>query len=310
MNPVNDYIVELKLFGRTIGYIKSVNYALKKFQDSCNGKDILKVDEDIIKIFIQDMRDQKLADRTLLEIVRAIERFYSFVIESRKYGLLDNPVSRIVKRLNHKKFQTKRPIKSIEEISKFIKNVHNPRDRAIIIVLAKTAIRNGELTALDIEDIDFDNEVLTIDKHVSNLSSNTIIKGRKNGNETRIPLDDETLRALKFYLISRSKTQNNALFISHNGIRLYEHDISRIVKDWSIKTKTGKDTKETDKKIVPHFFRAWATYTLQINGCNPAVIDAIRGDVASSIRAFYVNQVLPFEVIKKEYLRTVPKFGI
>jgi|SRR5659263_22462 len=310
MNPVNDYIAELKLFGRTIGYIKSINYALKKFQDSCKGKDILKVDEDSIKIFIQDLRDQKLADRTLLEVVRAVERFYSYVIESKKYGLLDNPVSRIVKRLNHKKFQTKRPIKSIEEISKFIKNVHNPRDRAIIIVLAKTAIRNGELTALDIEDIDFDNEVLTIDKHVSNLSSNIIVKGRKNGNETRIPLDDETLRALKFYLISRPKTKNNALFISHNGIRLYEHDISRIVKDWSIKTKTGIDTKETDKKIVPHFFRAWATYTLQINGCNPAVIDAIRGDVASSIRAFYVNQVLPFEIIKKEYLRTVPKFGI
>ncbi len=310
MNPVNDYLSELKLFGRSIGYIKSVNYALRKFQGSCNGKDILKVDEEVIKTFIQDMRNQSLVDRTLTENIRAIERFYSFVIESKKYGLVDNPVTRIAKRLNHKKTQTKRPIKSIEEISKFIKAIHNPRDRAIITLLAKTAIRNGELTALNIEDIDFDDETLTIDKHVNNVSSNTITKGRKNGNETLIPLDDETIRALKFYLTSRPKSKTAALFISHNGIRLYEHDISRIVKEWGIKTKIGIDTNETDKKIVPHFFRAWCTYTLQINGCNPAVIDAIRGDVASSIRAFYVNQVLPFEVIRKEYLKAVPKFGI
>jgi len=63
-------------------------------------------------------------------------------------------------------------------------------------------------------------------------------------------------------------------------------------------------------KIVPHFFRAWATYTLQINGLNPSIIDYVRGDVANTIRGFYFNQVLPFEVIKKEYLRCVPKFGI
>lgn len=59
-----------------------------------------------------------------------------------------------------------------------------------------------------------------------------------------------------------------------------------------------------------HFFRAWATYTLQIGGLNPSIVDYIRGDVANSIRGFYFNQVLPFEVIKKDYLKAVPKFGI
>lgn len=310
MNPIDDYVSELKLFGRSQAYIKSVSYTLKKFQESCNGKGVLEIDEDAIKTFIQYLRDQQLAERTLTEQVRAIERFYAFIIETKKYGLMDNPVKRIAKRMNHKKQQTKRPIKTIEEVAKFIKSIHNPRDRAIVILLAKTGVRNGELTALNIEDIDFDNETLTINKHVNNVSSNTIAKGRKNGNETLMPLDDETIRALKFYLTSRPKSKTNALFISHNGIRLYEHDISRIVKEWSIKSNFGIDTNETDKKIVPHFFRAWTTYMLQINGCNPVVIDAIRGDVASTIRTFYANQVLPFEVIRKEYLKAVPKFGI
>ncbi len=310
MNPIDDYIGELKLLGRSTAYIKSTGYALDKFKKSCNGKGILQADEDTIKTFIQDMRDQKLTDRTLTDYIRSIERFYSFVVATQKYGISFNPVKRLSKRLNHKRQQTKRPIKTIEEIGKLIKGVHNPRDRAIIVLLPKTAIRNGELVALDIDDIDFENETLTVNKHIGDHETNEIVKGRKNGNETLIPLDDETIRALKFYLMMRPKTKNKALFISHTGNRLYAQDIIRIVKEWSIKTKISFETTDIDKKIVPHFFRAWATYTLQINGCNPAVIDAIRGDVASTIRGFYVNQVLPFEVIRREYLKAVPKFGI
>lgn len=89
-------------------------------------------------------------------------------------------------------------------------------------------MRNGELVALNIEDIDFDNETLTVDKHIGD-HENTIVKGRKNGNESLIPLDDETIRALKFYLMARPKTKTKALFISHNGNRLYAVDIIRIV---------------------------------------------------------------------------------
>lgn len=310
MNPINDYLSELKLLGRSTAYLKASGYALDKFKKSCNGKGILQVNEDTIKAFIQDMRDQKLTDRTLTDYIRSIERFYSFVIDTQKYGLTFNPVKRLSKRLNHKRQQTKRPIKSIDEIAKLIKGIYNPRDRAIVVLLPKTAIRNGELVALDIDDIDFDNETLTVNKHIGDHETNTIVKGRKNGNESLIPLDEETIRALRFYLMARPKTKSKALFISHNGNRLYAQDIIRIVKEWSVKTKTSIETTDIDKKIVPHFFRAWATYTLQINGCNPAVIDAIRGDVASTIRAFYVNQVLPFEVIRKEYLKAVPKFGI
>ena len=296
--------------GRSTAYIKSTGYALDKFIKSCNGKGILEADEDTIKTFIQDMRDQKLADRTLNDYIRAVERFYSFVVDTQKYGISFNPVKRLSQRLNHKRQQTKRPIKSLEEISNLIKGTFNPRDRAIMVLLPKTAIRNGELVALDLDDIDFDNETLNVNKHVGDHETNEIVKGRKNGNETLIPLDDETIRALKFYLASRPKTKTKALFVSHTGNRLYAQDIIRIVKEWSIKTKTSIDTTDIDKKIVPHFFRAWATYTLQINGLNPSIIDYIRGDVASSMRGFYFNQVLPFDVIQREYLRTVPKFGI
>lgn len=310
MNPIIDYIDELGLYGRSYSTIKQNKQALKSFQNSSNGKDILQVDEDDVKTFIRDMRTKKSSDRTIKEYISTLEKFYSYVIECQKYGLTVNPFKRINKQLNFRKKQTKRPIKTIDEISTFIRNVHNARDRAIIVLLAKTAIRNGEAIALDVNDIDFNKETININKRVENHSTNSIEKGRKNRNETLIPMDDELIRALKFYLATRQKTNDTALFISNTGKRLYPTDISRIVKEWSIKTGIGNNSNDTDKKIVPHFFRAWATYTLQINGLNPSIIDFIRGDVANTTRGFYFNQVLPFEVIKKEYLKAVPKFGI
>jgi integrase len=307
---MKDYLSELGELRRSINYIRVTTYALQKFNKSCNGIDVLTVNDDTIKKFLKDLNKEQLGDRTVTDYIRSIARFYSFLIETRKYGLIFNPVTRLSKRLNNKRQQTKRPIKTPEEIAKLIKGIHNPRDRAIVILLAKTAIRNGEMVALNVEDIDFDKETININKHIADHTTNAIKKGRKNGNETLIPLDDETLRALKFYLKIRKNNIDGALFISNNGNRLYAQDIIRIVKEWSVKTKTCIETTDIEKKIVPHFFRAWATYTLQIAGLNPSIVDYIRGDVANSIRGFYFNQVLPFEVIKKDYLKAVPKFGI
>ena len=83
-NPVEDYIDELELCGRTFGTIKQTNQVLKNFQKICNGKGILRVDEDDIKAFIRDMRNQKFADRTIKEYVSTLDRFYDFVVDSKR----------------------------------------------------------------------------------------------------------------------------------------------------------------------------------------------------------------------------------
>jgi integrase len=186
-----------------------------------------------------------------------------------------------------------------------VRNIFHVRDRTIVVLLAKTGIRAGELSALDVDDVSFENGALRVNKRIGNYFDLTIARGRKNKVESMIPLDDETLRALKVYLAIKQKCSTQSLFISDRGNRMFLADIDKIVKNWAIKTGTCKDSNRTDEKITPHFFRAWITYRLQINGCNPIVIDAIRGDKATNMRMFYANQVLPFEEIRREYERTV-----
>ncbi len=233
---------------------------------------LIDVSEDDIKKWLKDMIDRGLGEKSRVKDVSKLHRFFVFLTESPKYNLKYNPVSRISKQIPKPSKHTQRPIKSLEEISKMVRSIFHVRDRTIIILLGKTGIRAGELSALDV--------------------------------------DDETLRALKVYLAIRQPCVTKALFISDRGNRMFLADIDKIVKNWAIKTGTCKDSNRTDEKITPHFFRAWITYQLQIKGCNPIVIDAIRGDKASNMRMFYANQVLPFEEIQREYERTVPKFGI
>ena len=77
------------------------------------------------------------------------KRFYYYVIECKKYGLTDNPAKRVAKKLNYKKTQTKRPIKNLDEVSKFIKNIYKSMtymdfDKRVIfrVIGSKVAFRN------------------------------------------------------------------------------------------------------------------------------------------------------------------------
>jgi len=72
----------------------------------------------------------------------------------------------------------------------------------------------------------------------------------------------------------------------------------------------GDNGGGTSDWISPHWFRAFLTYELSVNGCNPVVIAVIRGDRAAKIQDFCTMQVLGFDKIREEYLKAVPQFGI
>lgn len=316
MKAMKDFLNKLELFGRSSNYISSTRTALSDFMRSCKATNKAEFDvlidatEDNIKKWIKDMTERGLSEKTRVIYVSRLNRFFAFLTESSEYNLESNALSGIAKQLLTQSKQTQRPTKSLEEISNMIRKIFHVRDRAMVVLLAKTGIRAGEISALDLEDVDFEKRALKVNKRIGNYFDLTITSGRKNKVDSIIPLDDETVRALKVYLAIRQSCKTNSLFISNNGNRMFPGDIDKIVKNWAIKTGICKQSNKIEEKITPQFFRVWITFQLQINGCNTKVIDAIRGDKASNKRTFYTNQVSSFEEIRWEYERTVPKFGI
>ena len=310
MNPYDDYVSELQMLNRKPAYLRSVTGTIRDFMVSMGGDDPANLDppqvrEGDIKGWITAMRGRNVSDQSIKLRVDLLRRFFDYLIEApEQEGVIMNPVSRIAKRLPSGRRQTQRPFKSTEDVGHMIKSTFNPRDRAILTVLAKLGLRGGELTGLDVPDIDFGDRTIHIDRHFDDRAD-VLIAGRKNGASSTLPLDDETVKVLKVYTATRQPA-GDTLFVSRGGGRMSSGEVGRVVGEYVTKSGILKNVE----RITPHYFRAWMTYQLTINGCKPEIVQVIRGDVANTMANFYTREILSFDDVRREYLKSVPIFGL
>ena len=313
MSAVHDYITELQVVNNAPAEtIRARKNALRDYARAIGGRDEydtpIHATETEIKKWISAMRERNLKDRSVKNYMLLVSGFYNFLIESPDYDCTYNPCGRIYKKLPSGVKQTRRPHKTVAEVAGLIKSITHPRDRCIITTLAKTGIRRGELVGLNVEDVDLQGGILHIRHHLDETTGK-LLTGRKNGESTDIPIDQELSKVMKVCIALRPRTNNPALFLTHNGVRMAGRDIGERVGRW-VARHWGDTGNGTAERIVPHWFRAFLTYELSVNGCNPVVIAAIRGDRAAKMQDFYTMQVLGFEKIKEEYLKAVPMFGL
>src|SRR5918911_1354200 len=112
----------------------------------------------------------------------------------------------------------------------------NSRDYAILLTFLKSGIRESELADLEIGDIDFLHDELTVREG----------KGKK---ERTIPLMPELKRALRRYLEDRERQANiideETFFLARNGTSLNPSSIRKLVKKYYKKAGVGKSGVHT-----------------------------------------------------------------
>ena len=128
------------------------------------------------------------------------------------------------------------------------------RDKAILEVLFSTAIRCNELSSLNLENINFQDETIRIDKP----------KGGQN-KQRIVPVDKLTLETVKLYLKEGrprvEKVDLKALFLSYSGRRLDNEGILNVVKKYAFECGFRK-------KITTHSLRVTCATLLLKNGAN------------------------------------------
>ena len=112
----------------------------------------------------------------------------------------------------------------------------NSRDYAILITFLKSGIRESELAALSLEDVDFAHDELTVREG----------KGKK---ERKIPLMPELKRALQRYVGDRDRQEKivdvETLFLARNGTSLNPSSIRKLVKKYYTKAGVRKSGVHT-----------------------------------------------------------------
>ena len=186
-------------------------YRVKKYYAflETRGKTPLTVGRDDMKIFLGQLNDRGLKYGTVKRIYTCISAFYEFLIEEELVEY--NPIvpfrKYYLRRYKNGNDSESRKLISVEDASKLVNSILDTRDRCILVLLFKTGMRVGELTSLDVSDIDLDKGEVTL-------------KLKKKRSNRILYLDDEIITVLQRWLVAEE---------SEGG----ERPGALLIKDWN-----------------------------------------------------------------------------
>lgn len=217
--------------------------------------------QNIDRRFLQKLFDQLIDKGYSLGTIRQIK---SYVNQSLKYavrmGYTHSNELQYVELPKHIKTdveveKTKSKYLDREEYLQFIahldreaqKNKHRPRYVRAIKILYLTGMRFGELAALELNSVDFDNKTIAIRQSFSTISNKVTSPKTKKSIRT-ITVSDSTLEIIKEQIEENIIRGTNGRFIFGNPEPMKLKTFNRFLDK-------SRKSAGLDKQITSHFFR-------------------------------------------------------
>jgi len=279
---------------------------VKQFLDYIEGRQVpvVSADKHVLHDYLR-LRRTTIDDKTLQKELAGISGFFEFLVFEDYVGR--NPVPGIRRRYLHQykketegDVESPRKLISVEEMSMLINSVIDTRDKAILTLLAKTGLRRGELISLNVTDINWTEQSITLQrKQFKKRSGRTVF------------FDDETSRVLKRWLSQRESLQPDtpALFVGEKGDRLKRNGIYSMVVKYAERVGLH-DSKSSNPEdhFTPHCFRHFFTTHLRRAGMDREFIKALRGDRRRE--AIDIYDRIDREELRRSYLAFIPQLGV
>lgn len=214
-----------------------------------DGEDgVSRIDHLTIRSFLGSLYRKKLKKTTIGRKVAALRSFFGYLLREGKIGA--NPADLVQSPRTEKYIPA---FLSVDDAAALLSADFGPgfqglRNRAIAELFYSAGIRLGELTGLNLEDIDFGEGLMRIRG-----------KGRK---ERIVPVGRPALEALREYLVKRTEIcgeraeRENAVFVGAGGRRLTARTVQRIIDRAVLRSGINR-------KISPHALRhSFATHLM------------------------------------------------
>jgi integrase/recombinase XerD len=261
------------------------------------------VDKQLLREYIGHMQSRELCFKTLSYNFAALSAFYEMLVFE---GDIDsNPVigvrKRYLRRYKNGDGLSKegRKLISVEEMAMLVRSIRSKRDRALVILLAKTGVRRGELVRMDVRDVNM--EKCSIKLKPTAKRTNRLVF-----------FDEEARGCLEKWLRERAKhakLRSDALFVSERGIRLDRNRARDLVVLYA--TSVGLNNPNSERledHFTPHCCRHWFTTHLMRGGMPREHVQELRGDVRADAVDIYYH--IDPEELRRSYLEHMPKLGI
>ncbi len=269
--------------------------------------DPLKVDTSILLNFLNYLRNEKdnyrgnikkkgVSTQTLKYYFTEIGNYYDFLLYTKQ--IENNPIPSFRKRyLSRIKQQyngeNSRQLISLEDMRRLI-NLDMPiQDKTILMILAKTGVRRGELIAMDVDDLNLEKKEI-------------ILKPKAKRTNRLVIFDDETAQVLKLFLEWRKpRAKTNALFITQRGIRIRRNEVYYLVTGYGTLFGLHNPMGSLNQKLTPHAFRHWFVTFLRRNNMPREFIQELRGDRRKQSIDIYDH--IDVIELKEAYQKCMPK---
>jgi integrase/recombinase XerD len=159
-------------------------------------------------------------------------------------------------------------------------------------------MRVGELTSLDVGDIDLDKGEVTL-------------KLKKKRSNRVLYIDDEAAAITQRWVAARKNrkgSDGNALFISKTGTRISKRSIEELTEKHAARVGLHKKSEKLEERFTPHCCRHWFVTHLLRAGMPRDFVKELRGDTRGEAIDIY-NHIDKKE-LRESYLAHVPQLGI
>ena len=270
-----------------------------------NGLSLTDLDKQTLKRVLEYLMDERgLSHKTLENYFSALSTFFDYLVYE---GIVDRNIVLSFRKRYLRQYKSsrrnpgpQRQMISVEEMAMLINYILDPRDKAIITLLAKTGIRRNELIQIDIEDIDWVEQSIQLKPHPKR--SNCIVF-----------FDDECARVMKRWIKGREgfsiRRGCKALFVNERGGRLKRHGVYAVVTKQAERVGLhNSKSKKMEGHFTLHCCRHWFTTHLRRNEMRRAFIKELRGDARREAMDIYDH--IDRKELKRAYLAAIPILGI
>jgi integrase/recombinase XerC len=262
----------------------------QKFVSSEFDSDSIKdVNYQQIRNWIVNLVEKGITNRSINRKISSLNTYYRFLLKTKDIEV--NPLTK------HKALKVSKKVQvpfSEAEMSQVLKELNSVNDfdgirnRLIIELFYATGIRRIELVQLQLSDLDLSNRTLKV-------------LGKRN-KERLIPLLDSVIDTVKLYLVQRNNLEKiidqEHLFLTKKGVKIYETLVYRIINDYFSKVSTKV-------KRSPHILRhSFATHLLN-QGANLNAVKELLGHSSLAATQIYTHNSIA--ELKKVYLNTHPR---
>jgi len=244
----------------------------------------------MLRAYLNHLKKKEYSRRTIARKIAALRSFFRYLC--RENIILENPFTGLRTPKLEKRLPSFFDQGEIENLLQLPDNsLLGDRDRAILELLYASGSRVGELTRLQIHDVDFPNRCI-------------LVYG-KGSKERIVPIGCKAVEALQKYLhFSRPRLCANiepmhqVLFVNHRGGPLTDRSVRRILEKYV-------DIMALTKHVSPHTIRhSFATHLLD-NGADLRCVQELLGHVSLSTTQIYTH--ISKEKLKSVYHKSHPR---